>query len=201
MALVALSLVNYRTSAFADMARDHRAAHEVGAIVLWDLSHAVGAVPIDLDGAGADLAVGCTYKYLNAGPGAPAFLYVRRELQGTLRNPIQGWFGQHDMFAMGQGYDPEPGIARLAGGHAQAYSLWPPSRRASDSPPRRAWTAIRIKVDRPDGVRRGAAHERLAPLGCALGSPREAPGAARTSRCAGRCREVVRPPHGRRRRH
>jgi kynureninase len=67
-------------------------------------------VALDLEGDGADLAVGCTYKYLNGGPGAPAWLYVRRSLQGQLRNPIQGWFGQRDQFAMGQGYDPEPGI-------------------------------------------------------------------------------------------
>ena len=85
-------------------------AHDAGALMLWDLSHAVGAVPIDLEGDGADLAVGCTYKYLSAGPGAPAFLYVRRSLQAAMRNPIQGWFGQRDMFAMGPAYDPEPDI-------------------------------------------------------------------------------------------
>ena len=71
--------------------------------MLWDLCHSVGAVPVSLDAAGADLAVGCTYKYLNAGPGAPAFLYVRRDLQDQLRQPIWGWFGQRDQFAMGPG--------------------------------------------------------------------------------------------------
>jgi kynureninase len=77
---------------------------------LWDLSHSVGSVPVDLADTGADLAVGCTYKYLNGGPGAPAFSYVRRDLQGELRQPIWGWFGQRDQFAMGPGYQPVDGI-------------------------------------------------------------------------------------------
>ncbi len=110
VALVTLSHVNYRSAAIADMAAINELAHEAGALSLWDLSHSAGSIEVDLEAAGTDLAVGCTYKYLNGGPGAPAWLYVRRSLQGTLRNPIQGWFGQHDQFAMGQGYDPEPGI-------------------------------------------------------------------------------------------
>ena len=108
VALVTFSHVNYRSSAIADMPAITALAHEAGALVLWDLSHAVGAVPLDLERDGVDLAVGCTYKYLNAGPGAPAFLYIRRSLQPTMRNPIQGWMGQRDQFAMGQGYDPQP---------------------------------------------------------------------------------------------
>lgn len=110
VALVTLSHVNYRSAAIADMAAITRLAHDAGALILWDLSHSAGSIEVDLEGTGADLAVGCTYKYLNGGPGAPAWLYVRRSLQGQLRNPIQGWFGQRDQFAMGQGYDPEPGI-------------------------------------------------------------------------------------------
>jgi len=110
VALVTLSLVNYRSAAIADLAGITRLAHEAGALVVWDLSHAAGAVPVDLEGAGVDLAVGCTYKYLNGGPGAPAWLYVRSRLQGELRSPIQGWFGQRDQFAMGQGFDPADGI-------------------------------------------------------------------------------------------
>ena len=110
IALVTLSHVNYRSAAIADMAAITGLAHEAGALSVWDLSHSGGSIAVDLDGSGADLAVGCTYKYLNAGPGAPAWLYVRQSLQGQLRNPIQGWFGQRDQFAMGQGYDPEPGI-------------------------------------------------------------------------------------------
>ena len=115
-ALVCLSHVDYRSSAISDVAGITRAAHDAGALVLWDLCHSVGSVPITLDADGVDLAVGCTYKYLNAGPGAPAFLYVRRELQATLRQPIWGWFGQRDQFAMGPGYDPVPTIDRFATG-------------------------------------------------------------------------------------
>src|SRR2546430_4106318 len=109
-ALVSLSHVAYRSGALADMAAITEIVHQAGALMLWDLCHSVGAVPVELDRCDVDLAVGCTYKYLNAGPGAPAFLYVREALQGELRNPIPGWFGQRDQFAMGQGYDPEPGI-------------------------------------------------------------------------------------------
>lgn len=116
VALVCLSLVAYRSGALADMAQMTAAAHAGGALALWDLSHAAGAVPIDLDGADVDLAVGCTYKYLSAGPGAPAFLYVNRRLQPRLRSPIWGWFGQREQFAMGPAYDPAPGIGRFAAG-------------------------------------------------------------------------------------
>jgi kynureninase len=111
VALVTLSHVNYRSAAIADMAAISALARAAGALTLWDLSHSAGSIPVDLEGSGADLAVGCTYKYLNGGPGSPAWLYVRASLQEALRNPIQGWFGQRDQFAMGQGYDPEPGIA------------------------------------------------------------------------------------------
>jgi kynureninase len=110
VALVTLSHVNYRSAAIADMPTITALAHDAGALTIWDLSHSAGSIAVDLEGAGADLSVGCTYKYLNGGPGAPAWLYVRRSLQRQLRNPIQGWFGQRDQFAMGQGYDPEPGI-------------------------------------------------------------------------------------------
>ena len=115
-ALVSLSHVAYRSGALADMAEITRIAHAAGALVLWDLCHSVGSVPVRLDTDGADLAVGCTYKYLNAGPGAPAFLYVRGDLQERLRQPIQGWFGQRDQFAMGPSYDPVPGITRFTTG-------------------------------------------------------------------------------------
>jgi kynureninase len=112
-ALVSLSLVDYRSGALSDLAAINQVVHDAGALVLWDLCHAVGAVPIELDATGADLAVGCTYKYLNAGPGAPAFLYVRADLQQTLRQPIWGWYGQRDQFAMGERYDPLPEIDRF----------------------------------------------------------------------------------------
>jgi kynureninase len=112
-ALLCLSHVDYRSGALADMAAIDAVARRAGAMTLWDLCHSVGAVPVELDAADADLAVGCTYKYLNAGPGAPAFLYVRRDHQARLRQPIWGWFGQREQFAMGQGYDPAPDVSRF----------------------------------------------------------------------------------------
>ena len=116
VAVVVLSQVAYRSGALVDIAEVTRLAADAGALVVWDLSHGAGAVPADLHAAGADLAVGCTYKYLNGGPGAPAFLYVRRELQAQLRQPIWGWFGQRDQFAMGTAYDPADGVDRFAVG-------------------------------------------------------------------------------------
>jgi kynureninase len=118
-ALVSLSHVAYRSGALADMAKITEIVHEAGALALWDLCHSIGAVPVQLDASGADLAIGCTYKYLNAGPGAPAFLYVRRELQPRLRQPVWGWFGQRDQFDMGQGYQPVPGVGQYLTGTPQ----------------------------------------------------------------------------------
>jgi kynureninase len=115
-ALVSLSHVAYRSGALADMAAITEIAHQAGALMLWDLCHSVGAVPVDLDGCDVDLAVGCTYKYLNAGPGAPAFAYVSARLRDALRQPIWGWFSQRDQFGMGPGYDPAPGMARYLTG-------------------------------------------------------------------------------------
>lgn len=111
-AVVVLSLVSYRSGARLDMAAVNRLVREAGASVVWDLSHAAGAVPIDLHGSGADFAVGCTYKYMNGGPGSPAFLYVRSELQPRLRQPLWGWYGQRDQFQMGPAYDPVERIER-----------------------------------------------------------------------------------------
>jgi kynureninase len=116
VALVCLSHLAYRSGARLDLVAITAAAHEVGALTLWDLCHSAGSVPVPLREAGADLAVGCTYKYLNAGPGAPAFVYVRSDLQARLRQPIWGWFGQRDQFAMGAGYDPVEMIDRFTVG-------------------------------------------------------------------------------------
>jgi kynureninase len=118
-ALVSLSHVAYRSGALADMATITEAVHEAGALALWDLCHSVGAVPAELDACGADLAVGCTYKYVNAGPGAPAFLYVRADLQDRLRQPIWGWFSQQDQLAMGPQYQPAPGMDAFLTGTPQ----------------------------------------------------------------------------------
>lgn len=114
--LVVLSHVNYRTGALRDLGALQARADAAGATLIWDLSHSAGAVPVDLHAAGAELAVGCTYKYLNAGPGAPAYLYVARPLQPVMRSPIWGWFGQREQFAMERDYDPEPSIRRFLAG-------------------------------------------------------------------------------------
>jgi kynureninase len=124
VALVSLSHVAYRSGAVLDMPGITAAAHDAGALILWDLSHSAGSVPVPLRSSGADLAVGCTYKYLNAGPGGPAFLYVRKGLQGQLRQPIWGWFGQRGQFAMGGEYDPVPGIGRFATGTPGVLGLY-----------------------------------------------------------------------------
>ena len=174
VALLVLSLVNYRSAAMADLPAITALAHEVGALALWDLSHAAGSVPVDLEASGADLAVGCTYKYVDAGPGAPAFLYVRSELQATLRNPIQGWFGQRDQFVMGQGYQPVAGIGAWLTGTPAILGLVAVEegvRLVAEA----GIEAIRAKgmaltsyaVELLDG--------RLAPLGFSLGSPRDPP--------------------------
>jgi kynureninase len=113
VALVSLSHVAYRSGAIADLPAITSAAHEVGALTLWDLSHSAGAVPVPLGPAEVDLAVGCTYKHLHGGPGAPSFLYVRADLQSQLRQPIWGWFGERDQFAMAPEYDPADGIDRF----------------------------------------------------------------------------------------
>ena len=173
VAVVVLSHVAYRSGALADLAAITRLVHDAGALVLWDLSHSAGAVPAGLSAAGADLAVGCTYKYLNAGPGAPAFLYVRRDLQEQLRSPIQGWFGQRDQFAMGPVYEPAAGIERFGVG----------------TPPVLATAAVEVgaRLIAEAGIERLAAKGRamttllieladawLAPDGVQLASPRQA---------------------------
>ena len=115
-ALVVLNHVAYRSAWLADAAELTRISHDAGALVLWDLCHSAGSVPIALDEWDADLAVGCTYKYLNGGPGSPAFGYVNARLQGELTQPIQGWMGHADPFLMGPGYTPAPGMRRFISG-------------------------------------------------------------------------------------
>jgi kynureninase len=122
-ALVSLSSTSFKSGYTYDMDSMTGLAHDAGALMLWDVSHSVGAVPIDLGAVGADLAVGCTYKYLNGGPGAPAFLYVRSDLQTTLGNPITAWWAHSDPFAMGLDFDPVEGIRRFHTGTMPILSL------------------------------------------------------------------------------
>lgn len=110
VALVTLSVVQYRSGALHDVSTLTKLAHESGALVVWDASHAVGLVDMKFDADDVDLAVGCTYKYCNSGPGSPAWLYVNKRLQESLRVPIQGWFAQRDQFTMGQGFDRAAGM-------------------------------------------------------------------------------------------
>lgn len=121
--LLTLSHVAFKSAFMYDLPKVTRMAHEAGALMLWDLSHSAGAVPIDLKSAGVDLAVGCTYKYLNGGPGAPAFLYVRKSLQEKLRPTIQGWFGAANPFTFSLNYSSDHGIRRFLTGTPPILSL------------------------------------------------------------------------------
>ncbi len=116
VALLLLTHVHYKTGEMFDMERLTKAAQDVGAIVLWDLSHSGGAVPVDLNGANADLAVGCGYKYLNGGPGAPAYAFVAERHHGDFSQPLTGWFGHAQPFAFSDEYEPAEGVKRLLAG-------------------------------------------------------------------------------------
>ena len=122
-AVAVLAHVHYRTGARHDMAALTAHAERHGAPILWDLSHSVGAVPLDLTAARVPMAVGCGYKYLNGGPGAPAFLHVAREWQARLHSPISGWFGHADPFAFGDGWEPAPGVERFLAGTPPVLSM------------------------------------------------------------------------------
>jgi kynureninase len=147
-------------------------ARRAGATVLWDLSHGAGIVPARLTEHGADIAVGCTYKYLHAGPGAPAYVYVRREMHDSLRSPISGWFGQHDQFAMAGSYTPAAGVSRFQAGTPSVLGLL-----AVDEGVRLVAEAgidrIRATSLALTSFLIGLADAWLAPLGFAVSTPRE----------------------------
>jgi kynureninase len=172
-ALVVLSHVAYRSGFLADAAQITHIAQDAGALVLWDLCHSVGSVPIELDTWGVDLAVGCTYKYLNGGPGSPAFGYVRSDLQGVLRQPIQGWMGAGDVFAMGPEYQPAAGIRRFMSGTPPIVGMLAMQDTLAMID-ERGIGAVRAKSVALTEFAIALADQWLAPLGATLASPRDA---------------------------
>ena len=171
-ALLIVSAVNYRSSAVVDIKPVTDAARAAGAFVLWDLSHAAGSIPVDLEANGADLAVGCTYKYLNGGPGSPAFLYVRRELQDELRPPIQGWFAQREQFDMGPVFQRQLGILGWLVGTPGVIALTSLDAGIEEVA-HAGMDAIRAKGIALTEYAIALTDAWLAPLGCSIGSPRD----------------------------
>lgn len=171
-ALVLLSHVAYRSGAIADLPEITRVVHDAGALVLWDLCHSVGALELGLDADGVDLAVGCTYKYLNGGPGAPAFAYVAEHLQGSIRQPIQGWMGAADPFAMGPSYEPAKGIRQLVSGTPPIVGMLP-VRDMLALIGEAGMPAVRHKSEALTAYAVEVADELLLPLGARLASPRD----------------------------
>jgi len=170
-ALLTLSHTVFKSGYTYDMAALTAQAHRHGALVLWDLSHSVGALPIDLHKAGVDLAVGCTYKYLNGGPGAPAFLYIREDLQEALENPISGWMGQHRMFDFSLQYQPERDLRKFLSGTPPILSMAlvePGVELLLEA----GISAVRQKSVQQTGYMIELWEEWLAPLGFSLNSPR-----------------------------
>ncbi len=171
-ALVVLSHVAYRSAWLADAAAITSRAHDAGALVLWDLSHSVGSVPVELDACRVDLAVGCSYKYLNGGPGSPAFLYAARRHHSTLTQPVQGWLGATDPFLMGPTYTPAEGIQRFQSGTPPILGLLP-MRDMLDLIEEVGIGAVREKSIALTSYAVKLADELLSPLGVEVASPRD----------------------------
>jgi len=169
-ALLALSLVTYKSSFMYPMKEMNALAHENNSLVLWDLSHAVGAIPIDLNSSNADLAVGCTYKYLNGGPGAPAFLYIKKSLQAKLNNPIWSWFGHEKPFDFEATYQPSEGIQKFAISTPSILSL-APIEQGLDIVLEAGIENLRIKSLEQSRFLLALIEQELRPLGFKLASP------------------------------
>jgi kynureninase len=170
--LVTLSHVTFKSGYIYDMRHITDLAHRKGALVIWDLSHAVGAIPVELDACNVDLAIGCTYKYLNGGPGAPAFLYVNKSLQEKLSSPLWGWWGQTKPFDFGLDYSPAPGAQRFLVGTQPMLSLL--TMEASlDITIKVGIDASRLKSILMTDYASFLTDELLAPFGFSLGSPRD----------------------------
>lgn len=169
-ALVTISHVVFKSGYLYDMKRITDLAHRKGALVLWDLSHSVGSVPIQLDECNADLAIGCTYKYLNGGPGAPAFLYINKKIQENLSSPIWGWWGQKNPFDFSLNYEPAPGAQRFLVGTQPMISLL--TMEAALEPLLNAgMDSLRAKSILMTDYAAFLTESLLAPFGFSLGSP------------------------------
>ena len=171
-ALVLFSHVAYRSGWIADVAAITRIAHDAGALAIWDLSHSAGSVPVWLDEWGVDVAVGCSYKYLNGGPGGPAFAYLRGGLQDELRQPIRGWMGHRAAFEMGPGHEYAPGIRALLSGTPPILAMVPLDV-SLDLLAEAGLDAVRAKSQLLTGYVLDLADEWLAPLGVTVTSPRD----------------------------
>ncbi|MCK5646736.1 MAG: kynureninase [Anaerolineales bacterium] len=171
-ALVCLTHVTFKSAFMYDMARVTELAHAAGALTLWDLSHSVGAVPVDLNSCNVDLAVGCTYKYLNGGPGSPAFLYVRRDLQKQLSQPMWGWFSAKDPFSFELDFTPASDISRYRVGTAPMLSM-KALEPSIDILLEAGMNRLRDKSVRQTEYLIFLADQWLIPLGFTLGSPRQ----------------------------
>jgi kynureninase len=172
-ALVTLSHVTFKSGYLYDMAYITELAHREGALVLWDLSHSAGAVPIELDKCDVDFAIGCTYKYLNGGPGAPAFLYVNKRLQKDVTSPIWGWWGQSNPFEFDLNYQPAAGVQRFLAGTAPMLSML--AMEEALTPLLDAgMNALRAKSILMTDYASYLTDHLLAPAGFSLGSPRDA---------------------------
>lgn len=171
-ALVVLNHVSYRSAYLADAQELTRIVHDAGALVLWDLCHSAGSVPVHADRWEFDLAVGCTYKYLNGGPGSPAFAYVRDDLHAVLRQPIQGWFGTADLFAMGPEYVPARGIRRFVSG-TSPISAMIAMQETLAMIEEAGMAAVRAKSLALTSFAIDVADEWLGPLGVTLSTPRD----------------------------
>jgi kynureninase len=171
-AVVLLSHVAYRSGYLADAATLTRIAHDAGALIVWDLCHSAGSVPVHADDWGFDLAVGCTYKYLNGGPGSPAFAYVAARLQDRLAQPIQGWMGADDVFAMGPEYRPAAGMRRFLSGTPPIFGMIA-MQDTLDLIDQAGIDGIRSKSIALTEFTMRVADELLAPLGVTVASPRD----------------------------
>jgi len=171
-ALVVLNHVAYRSAWLADAPALTRIAHDAGALVLWDLCHSAGVVPVELDAWDVDLAVGCTYKYLNGGPGSPAFVYVATRHLDDLTQPIQGWMGAEDPFLMGPSYVPATGIRRFLSGTPAIVGMLA-LEDMMDLVAEVGLAAIRAKSVGLTEHAVEVAAELLTPLGVVLASPRD----------------------------